>query len=145
MSLFVRAALIALLCLNVYALAKSADGEKPKLDGQHQVVAGERNGKPVAEADFKGATFRFTADKIVGANKDGTEFLAADYTLDASKTPCVIVMKLTSGSDKGKELHGLIERKDNNIRIIYAAPGGEAPKEFKTKEGQAMYTLKAEK
>ena len=54
-------------------------------------------------------------------------------------------MKLTSGSDKGKELHGLIERKDNNIRIIYAAPGGEAPKEFKTKEGQAMYTLKAEK
>ena len=53
-------------------------------------------------------------------------------------------MKLTAGTDKGKELKGLVERKDDTIRIIYAGPGAEAPTEFKTKQNQAMYTLKAD-
>jgi uncharacterized protein (TIGR03067 family) len=144
MSMFVRAALVALLSLNVYALARSAD-EKPKLDGQHQIIAGERDGKALAEDTFKGATFRFAGDKVVGANKSGTEFLVGEFTVDCAKTPCMIVIKPTAGTDKDKELKGLIERKDDTIRIIYSAPGGAAPTEFKTKEGQAMYTLKAEK
>lgn len=145
MSMFVRAALVVVLCLNVHALVKSADPEKPKLEGQHQVVAGERDGKPLTEADVKGMTFRFAGNKVTGAGKDGTEFLVAEFTLDPAKTPCVIVIKPTAGTDKGKELQGLIERKENTIRIIYAAPGADAPKEFKTKDNQAMYTLKAEK
>ena len=145
MSMFVRAALVALLGLNIYAVANSADDkEKPKLEGQHQITAGERDGKALAEADIKGCTFRFTNDKVVGATKDGTEFLVADYTLDHEKKPCVIVMKLTAGTDKGKELKGLIERNADTIRVIYAGPGAEAPAEFKTKQNQAMYTLKAE-
>ena len=88
---------------------------------------------------------RFTGNKLVGANKDGSEFLVAEYTLDAAKTPCAIVIKPTAGTDKGKELNGLIERKDDQIRVIYATPGGEKPTEFKSKEGQVMYTLKCEK
>ena len=145
MSIFVRVALVAVLFLNVYSLAKSADPEKPKLDGQHQIVAGERDGKALPEADVKGATFRFAGNRLVGANKDGTEFLAADYTLDAVKTPCAIVIKPTAGSEKGKEMHGLIERKEDTIRIIYAGPTGEKPTEFKTKAGQVMFTLQAAK
>ena len=144
MSMFVRAALVAMMSLTVYSMANSAqDKDKPKLDGQHQIVAGERDGKALADADVKGTTFRFTGDKVVGATKDGTEFLNADYTLNCDKTPCVIVMKLTSGTDKGKELKGLVERTGDTIRIIYAGPGAEAPTEFKTKQNQAMYTLKA--
>jgi uncharacterized protein (TIGR03067 family) len=145
MSTFVRAALVAVLCLNVHALVKSADPEKPKLEGQHQIVSGERDGQPILEATLKGCTFRFTGDKVVGANKDGTEFLVADYTLDSTKTPCTIVIKPTAGSEKGKELSGLIERKGDTIRLIYAANGAEKPTEFKTKANQAMYTLKCEK
>jgi len=145
MSMFVRFALVAVLCLNVQALVNSADPEKPKLEGQHQIIAGERNGQPLAEATFKGATFRFTANKLVGANKDASEFLVAEYTLDATKTPCLITIKPTAGTDKGKEMHGLIERKDDQIRLVYAGPDGPKPTEFKTKDGQVMYTLKAEK
>ena len=144
MSMFVRAALVVMLSLNIYSLANSADDkEKPKLEGQHQITAGERDGKALAESDIKGCTFRFTGDKVVGATKDSTEFLVADYTLDSTKKPCVIVMKITSGTDKGKELKGLVERNADTIRIIYAGPGAEAPTEFKTKQNQAMYTLKA--
>jgi uncharacterized protein (TIGR03067 family) len=146
MSKFVRVALVAVMGLTAYSMANSAqDTEKPKLEGQHEVVSGERDGKPIAEADIKGATFRFTDDKVVGATRDGTAFLTADYTLDASKMPCAIVIKITEGTDKGKELHGLVERKVDTVRIIYAAPGAEKPTEFKTKENQAMYTLKAGK
>ena len=56
----------------------------------------------------------------------------------------MIVMNLTEGADKGKELKGLVERKEDTIRIIYAGPGAEAPAEFKTKQNQAMYTLKVD-
>jgi uncharacterized protein (TIGR03067 family) len=145
MSMFVRAALVAVLCLNVSVLVKSADPEKPKLDGQHQIIAGERNGQALPEADLKGCTFRFQDNKVTGANKDGTEFLVAEYTVDSTKTPCAIVIKPTAGSEKGKQLHGLVERKENTIRLIYSGAGAEKPTEFKTKEGQAMYTLKCEK
>ena len=57
----------------------------------------------------------------------------------------VRLIKPTAGTNKDKEMYGLIERKDNTIRLIYAAAGAEKPTEFKTKDNQAMYTLKAEK
>ena len=80
MSMFVRAALVAMMSLTVYSMANSADDkDKPKLDGQHQIIAGERDGKALTETDIKGCTFRFTGDKVVGATKDGTEFLVGEY------------------------------------------------------------------
>ena len=87
MSMFVRAALVAVLCLNVHALVNSADPEKPKLEGQHQIIAGERSGQPLAEADIKGCTVRFTGNKLDGAGKDSSEFLAAEYTVDSDQDP----------------------------------------------------------
>jgi uncharacterized protein (TIGR03067 family) len=144
MSLFVRATMVVVAVLAFSQLPVYAD-EKPQLEGQHQIVSGERDGKPMDEAVIKGATFRFAGEKVTAATKDGTAFLTAEYTLDASKKPCVIVMKLTEGTDKGKELKGLIERTGETIRIVYAAPGAEAPTEFKTKANQAMYTLKVDK
>jgi uncharacterized protein (TIGR03067 family) len=144
MSMFARALTIA-TGLGFLALPATAADEKPVLDGQHQVTAGERDGKPMDDAILKGCTFRFAGEKVVAATKDGTAFLTAEYTLDAAKKPAVIVMKLTEGTDKGKELKGLVERTGDTVRIIYAAPGAEAPTEFKTKQNQAMYTLKVDK
>jgi uncharacterized protein (TIGR03067 family) len=146
MSMLLRSALVLVAGLTAQTyLFSAAPAEQPKVQGQHAIVGMERNGTALDEADFKGATIRFTDDKLVGANKDGTEFLTADYNMDAAKTPCTIVLKVTSGSNKGKELQGLIERKDNTIRLIFAHPGGERPTEFKTRENQTMYTLRAEK
>jgi uncharacterized protein (TIGR03067 family) len=146
MSMLLRSALVLVAAVSFQTYLFSDDAaEKPKLEGQHQIQAMERNGTPLNEADFKGATLRFTDGKLVGANKDGTEFITADYTIDSNKKPCAVVLKVTSGSSNGKELQGLIERKDNTIRLIFANPGGERPTEFKTKENQVMYTLNCEK
>jgi uncharacterized protein (TIGR03067 family) len=146
MSMLLRSALVIVAGLTVQTALFSADPtDRPKLEGQHAIVAVERDGKPLDDATFNGATIRFTEDKLVGANKDGSEFLTADYTVNDAKKPCAINLKVTSGSNKGKELPGLIERKDNQIRIVFALPGGQPPTEFKTGENQAMYTLKCEK
>jgi uncharacterized protein (TIGR03067 family) len=144
MSLRTALVVVAGLTLPMYLVAADP-ADRPKLEGQHAITAMERNGIALEQSDYKGATLRFTDDKVVGANKDGTEFLTADYNLNHEKKPCEIVIKVTSGSNKGKELQGLIERKDNTIRLIFANPGGERPTEFKTKENQVMYTLNVEK
>jgi len=146
MSMLLRSALVLVTGLSIQTLLFSADpAEKPKLEGQHAIVGMERDGKVTDENTFKGATIRFADEKLVGANKDGSEFLTADYTVDSNNKPCAINLKVTSGSSKGKELLGLIERKDNTIRIVFSNPGGERPTEFKTRENQSMYTLQAEK
>jgi uncharacterized protein (TIGR03067 family) len=118
MSMFVRAALATVAGFAFLAMPATAADEKPKLDGQHQITAGERDGKPMAENALKGCTFRFAGEKVVAATKDGTAFLTAEYTLDSAKKPCVIVMKLTEGTDKGKELKGLIERTGDKVKLL---------------------------
>src|SRR5262249_20228568 len=104
MSKLLRIAMVAVVGLLANAVLAVAGDEKPKLEGQYIITAGERNGQAIPEADLKGATVRFTNNKVVAATKDGAEFLAADYTLDGSKKPCAIVLKLTAGSDKGKDM-----------------------------------------
>jgi uncharacterized protein (TIGR03067 family) len=110
--------------------------------GAYTIVSGEKDGKPIPEERIKGSVVVFSGDKIVGTDKDKKEFFAATYTLDATKTPHVIRMKSTS--PKEAEAVGLIKGDEDmmTITIIYALPGGEAPKEFTTKEKQHLFVLK---
>lgn len=146
MSMLLRSALVLVAGMTAQTFLFSADpAERPKVEGQHAIIAMERGGTAQDEATYKGATLRFSDGKFVGANKDGTEFLAADYTLTDDKNPCAINLKVTSGTNKGKDVQGLIDRNDNTIRLIFSNPGGDRPTEFKTKDNQTMYTLRAEK
>jgi uncharacterized protein (TIGR03067 family) len=140
MSKFLCAAMVVVLGLAANTLGGTAD---LKLEGQYTVTGGERNGQALPPESINGWTFRFTNDKLVGATKDGSAFITADYTCDAAKTPSPIVLKITEGTNKGKEMNGLVEKKGDTVRIIYAEPGGEKPTEFKTKPNQTMFVLKA--
>ena len=111
-----------------------------KLEGTYTIVSGEEGGKPIPEQRIKGSIVKFTADKITATDKDRKEFFAATYKLDTSKTPHRIMMKSTT--PKESETTGLVEKKGETMRIIYALPGGEEPTEFKTKEKQQMFVLK---
>jgi len=118
--------------------------EKPAtaaLEGTYTIVSGEENGKATPEERIKGSVVRFTADRVVGTDKDRKEFFAAGYTLDSSKKPWVIKMKSTS--PKESEAVGLIKKEGDTLTLVYALPGGEMPKEFKTKDKQLMFVLKA--
>jgi uncharacterized protein (TIGR03067 family) len=122
---------------------KKADEKKAasSLEGGYTIVSGEHGGKMIPEAEIKGSVVRFTGNQILGTDKDKKEFFSATYTLDTSKTPWVINM--TSKQPKEEKTTGLIKKEGDTVTIIYALPGGEAPKEFKTKEKQNLFVLKS--
>ncbi len=132
-----------MLVFGAFALAQGQP-EKPKLEGMWIATAGEHNGQKLPENMVEGTTFRINGDKLVAATKDGKEFINAVFVLNDEKKPCEITLKLT-GSNEGKSLEGLVERKGDEVKIIYALLGGEKPTEFKTKDKQVMYTLKVQK
>jgi len=126
--------------------AQKVDAKKAaaSLEGGYTIVSGEKAGKAIPEGEIKGAVVRFTGDKILGTDKDKKEFFSATYTLDTSKTPWLIAM--TSKTRDGKEATatGLIKKEGDTVTVVYALPGGEAPKDFKTREGQQLFVLKSQ-
>lgn len=122
------------------------------LDGGYMIVSGERDGKAIPQEEIKGAVVRFARGQVVGTDKDRKEFFAATYTLDTSKKPWKIDMKsiapakpdVSGGAPKdGMTATGLVKKEGDTLTLIYALPGGEAPKEFKTKAKQQMFVLKS--
>lgn len=115
-------------------------GPALKLEGRYTIVSGEKDGKAIPEAEINGSIVVFTADKIVGTDKDKKEFFASTYSLDTTHTPWLIKMKSTTSKDA--EALGLLKQDGGAVTIIYALPGGEAPKEFKTRQNQHLFVLK---
>src|SRR5437899_1815346 len=91
------------LALAVETMAERPSPDKPpadpnktaaeSLEGGYVIVSGERDGKPIPEAEIKGAVVRITGGKIIGTDKDRKELFAATYTLDATRKPWKIDMK----------------------------------------------------
>jgi uncharacterized protein (TIGR03067 family) len=128
----------------VAATARAEDKRGAKsLEGTYTLVSGEEDGKAIPEERIKGGIVRFTADKITGTDKDKKEFFAATYTLDTTKTPWAIMMKSTA--PKAGDAPGLVKKDGDTLTIVYALPGGEAPKELKAGPKQHLFVLKAAK
>lgn len=120
------------------------------IEGAFNIVSGERDGKAIPEAEIKGSMFRIADRKVIGTDKDRTEFFAATYVVDTAKKPWKLDMKsdaptkATPGGNAPKEnvaYPGLVKRDGWTVTLIYALPGGDAPTEFKTKEKQQMFVL----
>jgi uncharacterized protein (TIGR03067 family) len=121
-----------------------ADEDSPnanKFQGTYTITAGERDGKALPEAEFKGSVIVVTKDKILGTDKDKKEFFACTYTLDTTTKPWVI--KMTSTSPKaGEKSEGVAEVSGDTVKICYSLPGGKAPASFKAGEKQHCFVLK---
>lgn len=111
------------------------------IEGGYTIAAAERDGKPLPLADFKDAIVRLTGGRIVGTDRDRTEFLVATYILDDKKLPWTLdMMMLTAKTDA---VRGLVKKDGFVLTFIHSLPGGPAPTEFKTKPGQQMFVLRA--
>jgi uncharacterized protein (TIGR03067 family) len=146
--------LASLLLLQV--AASSADEPKSKISGAprdllggYTIVSGEKYGIKEPAERIEGTTVRIADDAIVVMDKDKKEVYAQTYKVDTKSTPWKITLKskiTPKNQGAGEtEAKGLIEKKGDTVRIIYALPGGEMPAEFKTKEKQIMFVLKDEK
>jgi uncharacterized protein (TIGR03067 family) len=117
------------------------------LVGRYVITSGEKEGTKEPEERIKGTTVTFTKEKIIVADKDKKEIYSATYELDTTTTPSQITMTSRVKDSDGETARGLIEKDkddENVVRLIYALPTGEIPKEFKTREKQLMFVLKKE-
>jgi uncharacterized protein (TIGR03067 family) len=110
------------------------------IEGGYTIASAERDGRPIPASTLKDAIVRVTGGRIVGTDRDRTEFLYGTYTLNMNKTPWEVELKVMGAKDD--TTRGLVKRDGNTLTLIYALPGAEAPKEFKTKEGQVMFSLR---
>ena len=136
------AALLAAAAVVTSAVAddKAGKGGPTAIDGGYTIVSGERDGKALPEDHYRGSVVKIAGGKITGTDRDKKEFFAADFTLDTTKTPHVIRMRSTA--PKAADATGLVKKDGDAVTLIYALPGGPAPTEFKTKEGQLMFVLR---
>jgi uncharacterized protein (TIGR03067 family) len=115
------------------------------LVGRYVITSGEKEGVEEPEERIKGTIVTFTKEKVIVADKDKKEIYSATYKIDTTTTPAQITMTSRVKDSAGEVARGLIQKdKDDDkvVRLIYALPTGEIPKEFKTKEKQLMFVLK---
>jgi uncharacterized protein (TIGR03067 family) len=117
------------------------------LVGVYEIVSGEKFGVDEPEDRIKGSTVRFTKDRVVVVDKEEKEVYGATYKLGPAEgapehgaRTIVLTSKLAAQEDQ--VARGLIEKAGDKVQLIYAIPGGEAPKGFKTKDKQLMFVLK---
>lgn len=135
--------------------SKDTPGLKPSdLAGGYEIVSGEKFGAPEPAERVKGSTVRFTKDRVVVMDKDSKEVYGASYSLEpaeaaageaapgATGSKIKMTSKLADSQDEEQVALGMIDKDGDKVRLIYALPGGEAPREFKTKAGQLMFVLK---
>lgn len=138
---------LACFCISLAAADdkrdEKKDDKKPeatKLEGTYTITSGERDGKPLPEAEFKGAVVTIKGNKMFGTDKDKKEFFAATFTLDTGAKPWKINMVSISPKE-GEKAAGVVEATGDTVKICYNLPGGDAPTEFKTKGKQQCFTL----
>ena len=127
----------------VLAPLAAADKDDAKLDpaklvGTWTYVSGEEDGKKKTADDLKMGTVEITKDTIMLKSPDATYVIK--YTLDTKKSPVRVSMEITKGPQgEGSKAEGIIELKDDQLKLCYAPMGGEAPKEFSAKEGSKLH------
>jgi len=124
-------------------------GAPSDLIGGYTIVSGEKYGEKEPAERIEGTTVRIAEDAIVVLDKEKKEVYAQTYKIDTKSTPWKIILKskITPKNEGSGEVEakGLIEKKGDTVRLIYALPGGAEPTEFKTKEKQLMFVMKNER
>jgi len=145
--LALRLALAALVLAGVHAKVQettAADKDAPvNLTGDYMIVTGEKDGQKIPDERIAGTLVHFEDEQVFVEDRDhkSTPYVAT-YTVDTTKKPFVITMKCIMGLAKGETAKGLIEKDGDQLRLIYALPGGEQPTDFKTKDKQLLFVMK---
>jgi len=137
--LLVAALLLAPLAV-VWADDKKASDDPSKMLGTWKVKSGEKDGKLQTSTDLKGKEVKITRDTIT-CTKDGKTDMACTYKIETKSTPWKIELKGTEGEHKGKTMKGIVQLNGDTLKICFAKPDKDAPKDFATNVGECCFTL----
>jgi uncharacterized protein (TIGR03067 family) len=126
-----KLAVIAVLALCLGAKVDDAKKDKDKVQGEWTMASGERDGNEIPE-EFVKSLKRVMKGDTFEVTREGETLAKGTFTLNESKTPKTIDLKL-EGTDE--PVHGIYEMADDTLKICYASPGAERPKEFSAKSG----------
>src|SRR5262249_38342450 len=109
---------------------------KSSLEGDYDIISGERDGKAIPEARIQGGFVRIADGMMIGIDKDRKNVFTTTYTLNTTETPWKIEMKtirITKADatevPQDMKANGLIKKEGGTLTVIYALPGGEEPTE----------------
>ena len=95
----------------------------------------------VSKQPISDATITIRDKTITAYDKERKETFAATYTLETKQTPWEITMISTKAPEVGVIAKGLIEIKQNSVKLIYALPNGQPPTDFKAGQQQQMFDM----
>lgn len=126
------------LCVTAARADDKAKLDPAKLVGSWTFASGVRDGKDVPAENLKKIKIEINKDAFVMTSDDGKFIMK--YTLDSSKTPCQVSIEITEGPQgQGAKTEGIIQLKDDELKLCYPPMGGDVPKEFSAKEGSGLH------
>lgn len=126
-----------------------------QLVGDYRIVSGENSGKELLPERLTDVTVRFTEKTVTTYDAERNARFSATYRLDTQKRPWRIMMTSTprtananaaqsgaGASPVADTSQGLVElAEEGRVKVIYALPGGTAPRDFKTGDRQQLFVL----
>jgi uncharacterized protein (TIGR03067 family) len=132
------ALLILTIGLLIAADKKEAKDDGKKLEGDWNVVKGVHGGEEIPEEKVKTFKVTFKGDKFT--LNDGEKTHEVAFKLDPAKKPRTIDAMPADGEYKGKTLLGIYSLEGDTLKMCFAEPGTERPKEF-TSRANTMHFL----
>ncbi|HSQ54712.1 MAG TPA: TIGR03067 domain-containing protein, partial [Gemmata sp.] len=117
-----------------------ADVEKElkKFQGTWTFESIEMGGKKLPDEELKGTLLIFEGAKHTV--KKGDDVLqVGTQTMDLSKTPKTIDVKITEGPSKGALMLGIYEIDGDSLKVCFDPAGKKRPTEFKTAAGSMNF------
>jgi uncharacterized protein (TIGR03067 family) len=147
-----KAFAFAILLAGFAVAAPTGAPDEPKKDdfdrfqGTWTTIAVEFDGEKVPSDQIGMVKTRFK-DKTYSQSLAGKEVETGGFSIDSSKDPKTIDMKILTGNDAGKNQPGIYKFEGEQLILCVAQPGSEMrPKSFETKgTGNAMITSKLDK
>ena len=126
--------LVGLALAAAEAAENAGKEELKRLQGTWRMVSVEVDGKKIPEEDLKQMAVVFRGDAYTVKQGD-TEVEKGTQKVDPTKKPKTIDAHILEGPDKGKDQLGIYELNGDALKVCFAAPGQERPKEFASKPG----------
>ena len=114
-----------------------AKADLDKLQGTWQMVSMETEGHDVEAEDFKNFTAVYEQNHVTLRDGDRVRRRGI-VTLDPSRKPKAINTWDQDGPYDDQTVPGIYELDGDTLKVCFARPGQERPKEFTTKSGTAF-------
>jgi uncharacterized protein (TIGR03067 family) len=130
-----------LLCAPARAEEKDKKFDPEKMVGKWEFVSGEKEGTK-SNADALKGSVEITKDTLtIKGGEEGKDVFPMKYKLDLKASPVTITLDGTDGLVKDMTVKGIVEFDGDKLKLCYALPGEDFPKEFKTKEGSKTHSF----